>query len=124
MQEQAGDVEPASFMTMNLPASAAPTVQSPAVTDEEAEPGFMTVTLPAQSAEAAYENTLADLGDRLSWLNGLVEEIQEQATTSGATNTRLHEIAHMMGESMSEALALHRSLHDQHQQHQQQAAEK
>ena len=49
-------------------------------------------------------------------LNGLVEEIQRQATASGSANPRLNEVAHMMTESMSEALALHQSLQTQLQQ--------
>ena len=120
-------------MTMDLPegSRAAADVQAPALDAEEAEPKFMTVMLPAQTPPAqtataatvaaagtqasapAYEHTLTDLGDRLSWLNGLVEEIQEQASSTGAANARLTEIAQMMGESMSEAIALHRSLQQQ-----------
>ena len=57
-----------------------------------------------------YEQTLNDLGDRLSWLKGLVEEIQQQ--TAGTAGMRAGEIAHMMGESMSEVLNLHRALRD------------
>ncbi|HTD90638.1 MAG TPA: Hpt domain-containing protein [Burkholderiales bacterium] len=67
----------------------------------------------AHTTTTSYEQTLGDLGDRLSWLNGLVEEIQEQAAASNSTGTRVNEIAQMMGESMSEALALHRELREQ-----------
>ena len=61
----------------------------------------------------AFENTLADLGDRLAWLNGLVDEIRTQSATHPEANVRLQEIAHMMQESMAEASALHRTLSDQ-----------
>jgi hypothetical protein len=80
------------------------------------EPDFMTVGMLAQTpvaSAAPYTQTLTDLGDRLSWLNGLVEEIQEQASASGVAGTRLTEIAQMMGESMSEAMALQRRLQEQ-----------
>ena len=71
-----------------------------------------TAEVPAAEPVAAYQQTLGDLGDRLSWLNGLVEEIQQQAAANGAAGTRLNEIAHMMGESMNEVLTLHRDLSD------------
>ena len=79
----------------------------------------MTMAIPVETAlittanAPAYETTLADLGDRLSWLTGLVEEIQEQANAGAAGNARITEIAHMMAESMSEAAALHLSLQTQ-----------
>jgi chemosensory pili system protein ChpA (sensor histidine kinase/response regulator) len=63
-----------------------------------------------QTAQPPYQQTLSDLGDRLSWLNGLVEEIQQQ--TAGTAGTRVSEIAHMMGESMNEVLNLHRDLRE------------
>ncbi len=70
--------------------------------------------LPVEAAGAAdYDTTLADLGDRLSWLNGLVEEIQQQANTTGSANPRLNEVAHMLAESMGEALTLHQNLQAQ-----------
>ena len=118
-------------MTMDTVAhgTAAAVAQTPAVDEEVTAQEFMTVmmaapTPPAQLAAAApaaatqasvptYEHTLADLGDRLSWLSGLVEEIQEQAASSGAAHTRLMEIAQMMGESMSEAIALQQVLREQ-----------
>ncbi len=66
---------------------------------------------PAASTVAStYAQTLSDLGDRLSWLMGLVEEIQ--TTAAGTTGTRTGEIAQMMGESMSEVLNLHRELRE------------
>ena len=72
--------------------------------------------VPAASApllpSAACEEALADLGDRLSWLGGLVNEMQTEATVDSKANIRLKEIAHMMQESMSEARALHRTLND------------
>ena len=123
--------QPEGFMTMDTVAhgTAAAVAQTPTVDEEVTAQEFMTVmmpapTPPAQLAAAApavatrasvptYEHTLADLGDRLSWLSGLVEEIQEQASSSGAANTRLMEIAQMMGESMSEAIALQRVLREQ-----------
>jgi chemosensory pili system protein ChpA (sensor histidine kinase/response regulator) len=61
-------------------------------------------------AAPAYQQTLGDLGDRLSWLQGLVEEIQ--TTTAGTAGSRTAEIAQMMGESLSEVLNLHRELRE------------
>ncbi len=121
----APQVQPASVMTMDMAADGtAAAVRTPTVDEQVTEQEFMTVmmpahTPPAQAAAAAqasaptFEHTLADLGDRLSWLSGLVEEIREQASSSGATHTRLTEIAQMMGESMSEAIALQRVLQEQ-----------
>ena len=114
--------EPAEFMSVQLPVADAATDTAPgatAPTDAPAEAGFMTMAIPVETAlittasAPAYETTLADLGDRLSWLTGLVEEIQEQANAGAAGNARITEIAHMMAESMSEAAALHLSLQTQ-----------
>jgi chemosensory pili system protein ChpA (sensor histidine kinase/response regulator) len=98
------------FMTGLLPAAAAQA------------PDFMTVVMPATAATPApaeeeplsparqCDQALADLGDRLAWINGLIEEIDTQTSTNVMANSRLREIAHMLHESMAEAGALHRSL--------------
>ncbi|MEQ1773381.1 MAG: Hpt domain-containing protein [Burkholderiales bacterium] len=62
------------------------------------------------SPASQCDQALADLGDRLAWLTGLIEEIGTQTSTSAMANSRLREIADMMHESMAEASALHRSL--------------
>jgi hypothetical protein len=64
----------------------------------------------APPAAAACDQALADLGDRLEWLKGLVEEIVGHASAGPPAHARLQEIAHMMQESMAEAGALHRAL--------------
>mgnify|MGYP006273982257 CR=1 FL=1 len=122
--QPATPTEPAEFMTMNLPAEqpAAPPAETVPAPAEDDDTAYMTMHMPAATGASdagdapAYQSTLADLGDRLAWLNGLVEEIQQQATASGSANPRLNEVAHMMTESMSEALALHQSLQTQLQQ--------
>ncbi len=85
--------------------------------DETAATTAATSAVPVASESpspaVAFENTLADLGDRLAWLNGLVDEIRTQSATHAGANVRLQEIAHMMQESMAEASALHRTLSDQ-----------
>lgn len=99
-----------SSMKLATSSSLATVESVPTPFEKAAEAEFMPVAIPAQDTGPTYERTLADLGDRLSWLNGLVEEIQEQAASSSSANPRLNEIAHMMGESMSEAVTLHRAL--------------
>ena len=123
-------VQPAGFMTMELAAGSTASADGPApmLDTDKAEQGFMTVMMPAgaspahttaaagtQESAPTYEHTLTDLGDRLAWINGLVEEIQQQtsAGSSAAINARLTEIAQMLGESMSEAIALHQRLQEQ-----------
>lgn len=63
-----------------------------------------------RAATPAYAQTLADLGDRLSWIDGLVAEIQQH--TQGAANPRLTDIAGALAESMGEARDLHRQLRE------------
>lgn len=106
---------------------AAPKVpEVPAVDDfmtlvVRAQPGETTATTATPSSAAneppspaaTFEQALADLGDRLAWLNGLVDEIRTQSLSDANANARLQEIAHMMQESMAEAGALHRTLGDQ-----------
>ena len=79
--------------------------------------GTATRIIPPPPAPPALEQTLADLGERLAWMHGLVEEIQQQATAADNTGafatTRVTEIAQMKGESVSEALALQRALSEQ-----------
>ncbi len=79
--------------------------------------GTATRIIPPPPAPPALEQTLADLGERLLWMHGLVEEIQQQAASAdnaGAfASTRVAEIAQMMGESVGEALALQRALKQQ-----------
>lgn len=58
------------------------------------------------------DQTLADLGDRLSWLSGLVDQIRAETSANGTMNSRLVELAQMMSESMGEALALHKALQE------------
>lgn len=125
--DSARQPEPEEFMTMNLPAAevapspdgaSAPQAVPESVVEDD-DTAYMTMHMPAATvapeADGApgYQATLADLGDRLSWLNGLVEEIQQQANATGGANPRLNEVAHMLAESMSEALALHQSLQTQ-----------
>ena len=43
----------------------------------------MATHVPPAAATVSYTQTLTDLGDRLAWLNGLVEEIQTQASAKG-----------------------------------------
>lgn len=81
-------------------------------------PEFMTGLLPVAqpvvdktpSPAEQCSQALADLGDRLNWINGLIEEIGTQTSGNVLANSRLREIAHMLEESMSEASALHRAL--------------
>ncbi len=96
-------------MTVMLPSAAA------------AESEFMTVTIPAEVASAEHtpsspaelcDQALADLGDRLEWLTGLIEEIGTQTSANTLANSRLREIAHMMEESMTEAASLHQALRE------------
>ena len=79
--------------------------------------GTATRIIPPPPAPPALEQTLADLGERLAWMHGLVEEIQQQATAADNTGafatTRVTKIAQMMGESVIEALALQRALSEQ-----------
>ena len=109
----------AEFMTMQFNAKGqsaaplAPAPSAPRAADKNDGQEFLTVMMPAQITAPSYETTLNDLGERLSWLNGLVEDMQEQASASGTVNARLNEIALMMGESMSEAISLHRTLQEQ-----------
>ncbi|HTE13911.1 MAG TPA: Hpt domain-containing protein, partial [Burkholderiales bacterium] len=84
---------------------------------EAAAATVTTKTAPPVPAEAAqgvaapnYQQTLADLGDRLTWINGLVEEMRQQSKATA--NPRLAEIADTLGESMGEALELHRKLRE------------
>jgi len=67
---------------------------------------------PPPSPAEQCARALADLGDRLAWINGLIEEIDTQTSGNVLAGSRLREIAHMMQESMSEAQALQRSLAD------------
>jgi chemosensory pili system protein ChpA (sensor histidine kinase/response regulator) len=80
-----------------------------AITGQVVETAAPAVSEP-QSPAMAYEQALADLGDRLAWLGGLVDEIRTQTADDPQVNMRLQEIAHMMQESMAEATALHREL--------------
>ena len=78
--------------------------------------GAATRIIPPPPAAPALQQTLADLGERLAWMHGLVEEILQQAAADNAgafASTRVTEIAQMMGESVSEALALQRALREQ-----------
>ena len=115
---------PSSYMTVMIPQPADETAAQPAVSTTTAA-GYMTFSLPpAQGASPApradsapstavlCDQALADLGDRLAWLQGLVEEISNQTSNNVLANSRLHEIAAMMNESMAEAGALHRALGD------------
>ena len=120
MRGMAPTVEIAAPSPAPAPVAATPAPTAPAVATLEAaealDPHAATTLSITGHLEPSYEQTLLDLGDRLSWLNGLVEEIQEQAGTGGGgvtTPSRVTEIANMMGESMSEALALHRALQAQ-----------
>ncbi len=71
-----------------------------------------TIPMPAAPRAApGFEQTLADLGDRLSWIVGLVEEIQQQPHS--AANPRFTELAGTMAESVNEARDLHRTLCEQ-----------
>ena len=116
-----------NFMTLMVPAGSAtaaiPTVVTPATvtpaaaTDAvmsvpPAQPAAEAATSAALSPAAACEQVLVDLGDRLAWLGGLVEEIHAQTAADPETNARLQEIAHMMHESMAEDTTLHRTLRD------------
>ncbi len=104
------------------PAAIAPPMEPAAESDAPLPEAFMTLAMseraatPAEneplSPAAICDQALADLGDRLAWLNGLVDEIREQAAVDPQANSRLREIAHMMQESMAEAGALHRTLSD------------
>ncbi len=69
--------------------------------------------LSAPTNAPVHQQTLDDLADRLSWLKGLVEEIQSTSAGAGATGTRTAEIAQMMGESLNEVLTLQRTLREQ-----------
>ncbi len=98
----------ANFMTFTLPAAAAAPESAPAADAIAAPvvPGEPALPSPAVLCDQA----LADLGDRLAWLKELVEEISNQTSTNVLANSRLHELAAMMNESMAEAGALHRAL--------------
>jgi chemosensory pili system protein ChpA (sensor histidine kinase/response regulator) len=101
----ASEVTPGSeYMTVSLPPlpDAAKIAKAPETAARPAPP----------SSAALCDQALADLGDRLAWLKGLVEEIGNQTSTNALANSRLHEIASMMNESMAEASALHRTLAD------------
>ena len=86
------------------------------------EQDFMTVEVPATaitpvehqppSPAELCDQSPADLGDRLEWLTGLIEEIGTQTSTNELANSRLREIAHMMEESMAEAATLHQALRE------------
>jgi hypothetical protein len=69
-----------------------------------------TIPMPRapRAAAPAYEQTLADLGDRLSWLGALVEDIQQE--TKGTANPRLAELTGTLAESMGEVRELQRKL--------------
>jgi chemosensory pili system protein ChpA (sensor histidine kinase/response regulator) len=54
------------------------------------------------------QQTLADLGERLAWLNSLIGEIQE-----AAAGTRAADTAATLGESMAEVQALYQRLADE-----------
>jgi hypothetical protein len=69
------------------------------------------MVIAPRAAVPAHQQTLADLGDRLTWIAGLVEEIQLQ--TRAAPSPRLTEIAGELAESMSEIRELHRKLDEQ-----------
>lgn len=84
------------------PPQAAPAVDAAAQTQR------LSAAQPPSAATA--EQTLADLGDRLTWLAGLVEEIQQAA--KGSAHARLAELARTLSDSMGEALALQRRLRD------------
>lgn len=108
-----------AFMSVAIPAEGsqppaaaalASAAEAPPTSVVPAEPASPT---PSPADAPLYEFTLADMGDRLLWLNGLVDEIQEQAAAGSKGTERLMEIAHMMAESMTEALTLHRTLKDQ-----------
>lgn len=105
------------FMSMPISTTDHPQTLATTTPGATVEPEFLTVMIPAHTTAPTYENTLNDLGDRLSWLKGLVDDIQEQAATNAASNARLNEIALMMGESMSEAIALHGTLQTQLKDH-------
>lgn len=87
------------------PSSLTPVVQA-ASPDDTPTPLYT----PAPSPAAQCDQALADLGDRLAWINGLIDEIREQTDADPSANARLREIAQMMQESMAEADALKRSL--------------
>jgi hypothetical protein len=55
-----------------------------------------------------YEQTLSDLGDRLLWIGGLGEEIQDLA--KGAANPRLADAVTNLRDSIGETRELHRKL--------------
>jgi hypothetical protein len=97
------------FITLVVKPQPGETAAAAAVVITPASP----VTSEPPSPAAAFEQALADLGDRLAWLSGLVDEIRTQGATNPEANVRLQEIAHMMQESMAEAGALHRTLSDQ-----------
>jgi hypothetical protein len=110
--------------TREVPAeqsAAAPAIapSAPDVPQQEFMTGLLPVTEPAAPKEEKTlspaeqcDQALADLGDRLKWINGLIEEIGTQTSGNALANSRLHEIAHMLQESMAEADALHRALAD------------
>ncbi len=117
------------YMTVMIPPVADETAAAQPVTNTTMASSYMTFSLsPAAGASAApapapladsapstaalCDQALADLGDRLAWLQGLVEEISNQTSNNVLVNSRLHEIAAMMNESMAEAGALHRALGD------------
>jgi chemosensory pili system protein ChpA (sensor histidine kinase/response regulator) len=112
---------PAAPVVEQAVAEAVAPVEPAAAPDENADapaPEFMTGLLPVTqpvvektlSPAEQCSQALADLGDRLNWINGLIEEIGTQTSGNVLANSRLSEIAHMLEESMSEASALHRAL--------------
>lgn len=87
--------EPAPTVTADVPAHALTNTITRAAAARDASPA---------------ERTLADLGERLSVLTGLIDEMQQEA--KGAAHARLPEIADSMKDSLTEARDLQRRLHE------------
>jgi len=117
--------EPVDFMTISIPAktAAASAPAASADTPLATTTDFMTIKVPAAVPVApvstpepqaeTFEQALTDLGDRLAWLNGLLDEMKIEAGTLTPASARVIELTQMMTESMDEATSLQRVLAEQ-----------